>query len=463
MTDIVVLTDGEVYNLDHTVNFVKEIRDSTEGRVRFFSLGIGNAVSHTLVEGIAKAGGGYAEVIPAASKGGWEDRLVAMLKASLASHLGPLRIEVDGNDALETGKIFLSPYSQINTKELTHAGAVQPIRPSPLQSPADISSLSPFLRSRVFMLFEGGSQPYPTVVTIRSRTASGRELATRIPIKALMSKGDTFHKLAARAVLGDLERGQGWLHIGPSRLLPQSEEGRTAVRQEGEAIGCKWSLVSKWTSFIAVEETYVAREQNRDPFLDNDNIETRINTGGLDLLRPRGQARRIQEQFTPAIDAGHAEQSEEGTDDDSSSTPEDLDGGETSGDSDSDDDGGGGGGGGAAAAAAGSRSGATGGGSASGGGSATGGGSAAGGGSATGGGSAAGGGSATGGGGSGSGGSQAEKSSGNAGGHRNHTAIGAYANDYHEHGSNAPTGYNTNVGGTHTYSLLISLLLLLPI
>src|SRR5882757_2029579 len=95
MTDIVVLTDGEVWRLDDTIEFVRETRNDTRGMVRFFSLGVGNAVSHALVEGIAKAGGGYAEVVPAASQGGWEDRVVAMLEAALASHLGPLRIELD--------------------------------------------------------------------------------------------------------------------------------------------------------------------------------------------------------------------------------------------------------------------------------------------------------------------------------------------------------------------------------
>jgi hypothetical protein len=95
MTNIVILTDGEVWRLDETISFVQQTRRETEGSVRFFALGIGNAVSHELVEGIAKAGGGYAEVIPAASQGGWDDRVVSMLHAALASHLGPLRIEFD--------------------------------------------------------------------------------------------------------------------------------------------------------------------------------------------------------------------------------------------------------------------------------------------------------------------------------------------------------------------------------
>ena len=95
MADILVLTDGQVWSLDETIGFVQQTRRDTRGSVRVFALGVGDAVSHELVEGIAKAGGGYAEVIPAASKGGWEDRLVTMLSAALAAHLGPLRIELD--------------------------------------------------------------------------------------------------------------------------------------------------------------------------------------------------------------------------------------------------------------------------------------------------------------------------------------------------------------------------------
>jgi hypothetical protein len=99
MTDIIVLTDGEVWRLDQTLDFVQKTRALTEGRIRFFALGIGKAVSHALVEGIAKAGGGYAEVVQEASRGGWEDRVVSMAKAALTSaHLGPLHVEFDIHD-----------------------------------------------------------------------------------------------------------------------------------------------------------------------------------------------------------------------------------------------------------------------------------------------------------------------------------------------------------------------------
>ena len=111
--DVIVLTDGQVWGLDGTVNFIKNPRLETEGRVRFFSLGIGNAVSHELVEGIAKAGGGYAEVIQTASQGGWEDRVVAVLRAAMGPHVGSLDfgLEWDDQDLDVISQFFASHFT----------------------------------------------------------------------------------------------------------------------------------------------------------------------------------------------------------------------------------------------------------------------------------------------------------------------------------------------------------------
>jgi hypothetical protein len=83
MADVIVLTDGETWRLDETLGYIQKTRHITEGRVLFFVLGVGWAVSHALVDGIAKAGGGYAEVVQEASQGGWEDRVVSMAQAAL--------------------------------------------------------------------------------------------------------------------------------------------------------------------------------------------------------------------------------------------------------------------------------------------------------------------------------------------------------------------------------------------
>ncbi|KAL2168898.1 hypothetical protein VTG60DRAFT_6733 [Thermothelomyces hinnuleus] len=101
--DIVVLTDGEVWDLDDTPSFVKTSRTASGNRMRFFSPGIGAAMSHALVEGIAKLGRGYAEVIPIANCGGWESRLVAVLEATLEGKIGPIRVELE--HGVEEGEV----------------------------------------------------------------------------------------------------------------------------------------------------------------------------------------------------------------------------------------------------------------------------------------------------------------------------------------------------------------------
>lgn len=96
LTDIIVLTDGEVWRLEQTVQLIRDTRRDSRSGIRCFSLGIGNAVSHALAEGIAKTGGGYAEIIPSASQGGWEDRVVAMTRAVLTSkHISPLHLSFE--------------------------------------------------------------------------------------------------------------------------------------------------------------------------------------------------------------------------------------------------------------------------------------------------------------------------------------------------------------------------------
>jgi hypothetical protein len=93
-TEIITLTDGEVWHQEETIEFVRQTRNRFKGRMRFFTLGVGNAVSHGLIEGIAREGGGYAEVVSVDGRGGWEDRVASMLKAALTMHLGPFRIEL---------------------------------------------------------------------------------------------------------------------------------------------------------------------------------------------------------------------------------------------------------------------------------------------------------------------------------------------------------------------------------
>ncbi|KAI9376477.1 von Willebrand factor type A domain-containing protein [Aspergillus egyptiacus] len=230
--DVIVLTDGEVWQLQETIEFVRNTRTQSKGAVRFFALGIGNSVSHDLVEGIAKAGGGYAEVIPTASSNSWEAHMVAVLKAAMSGHIADFAIEVEGVDVFRQGDTVTPHSMQV--------------------SPRDPSSLSPFLRNRIFILSEEYQLSSQSKIRIRRKSADGQEVVDCVPVHALLERDSTIHKFAARALLSDLHRDES-----PFQHNTRSPQGRSDkhewVRKEGERLGCQHSLVSRWTSFVAVE------------------------------------------------------------------------------------------------------------------------------------------------------------------------------------------------------------------
>ncbi|KAM5437229.1 putative NAD(+) ADP-ribosyltransferase [Microsporum canis] len=230
--DIIVLTDGEVWRLEETIRFVRLTHIVSKKAIRFFALGIGNAVSHELVEGIANSGGGYAEIIPATSSGNWEDRLVAVLRAALSGHVTSLSIDIEGLD---------TQYERNNT----------PIsRPTFQMSPGNTLTLSPFGRSRIFILAESGQLNPNSVINIKT-TRNGRAFSTVVPITVLQIRDSLLHKFAARALLHDLEREDSW--IQQDSRIRDSLSRAVWTKKEGERLGSQWSLVSKWTSFVAVE------------------------------------------------------------------------------------------------------------------------------------------------------------------------------------------------------------------
>ncbi|KAL7768446.1 hypothetical protein ACKLNR_002747 [Fusarium oxysporum f. sp. zingiberi] len=259
--DVIVLTDGQVWSAPETIGFVKSRREISRGAARFFSLGIGDAVSHELVEGIAKAGGGYAEVIMSASSGGWEDRVVAVLNAAMTSHIGRLFLSLEWEE-----QDSLAPPSNFK------------------QSPVDVSNLSPFLRNRIFLLFDSGQQhPELKQVALQAQSPRGSIINKTILPRRLSQPDTLIHRLAVRALLGDLERGESWLGAGRG-----SDTDNPILRAEAINLGCKWSLVSRWTSFYAVEEEMAA--PNEGMIMEMEIPEAANELNDALLLRRGGRA-----------------------------------------------------------------------------------------------------------------------------------------------------------------------------
>lgn len=208
-----------------------------------------------------------------------------------------------------------------------------------LQSPVDVSTLSPFLRNRVFILYESLSpSTRPSALRLKANRPGGEEVCEWVGIMPLERRDDMIHKFAARALLGDLEQGQSHIHVGPN-ALPRNTTQAAAVRLEGERIGCKWALVSPWTSFYAVEEQPGESEENGNLLVGDGELPSveLVDQDDPGLLRPRGLQTHFGEHLL--TDAAPLGESNDESDEDSDEEADDVEseGSDTGHDHETDD------------------------------------------------------------------------------------------------------------------------------
>ncbi|KFY96308.1 hypothetical protein V500_02503 [Pseudogymnoascus sp. VKM F-4518 (FW-2643)] len=240
-TEIIILTDGEVWNDLSLFHFIEKTRFSLPN-TRFFCLGIGEAVSHHLVAGIGRYGGGLAEVVATDSTGDWMQRVIGMLRAALTPSSWTVDVTLDG--------------VSISAKESEDKRCIQ--------APHQIPDFHAFSRSSVYFIlnqeFEGKA------VKIKATSVySGETFTTEIPIEKSDTGKKWVHQLAAKAVLGDLESGRSWIHdksINTTDTKIKTETDELA-KIEGEKIGMEWNISSKWTSFIVVDEKSLQEKLSR--------------------------------------------------------------------------------------------------------------------------------------------------------------------------------------------------------
>jgi len=238
-TQIILVTDGEVWNTDYILDFVKGIASK---RVRFFALGIGNQVSHRLVEGIGRHGGGFGEVI-SDTHGRWDERVIRMLKGALMPESWSYEVEIDG----------------VPTKSmLVRNGASK--EPEFLQAPFHTPPLHSFAHQSVFFLLDSGISA--TSITINATTPSGHKATTTLPVQSTSTQANAVHFLAAKAALRDLEEGKSWIHEADFMKTISAPIGQIE-RREGERLGLRYHITSKWTSFVAVACKRNSDDRNR--------------------------------------------------------------------------------------------------------------------------------------------------------------------------------------------------------
>ncbi len=208
---LIVLTDGEVSNTDAVIGLVNRNAD----RTRVFTFGIGAGPSHHLVRGMARAGGGAAEFVYPGER--IEAKVLRQLKRILSPALTDVRVE----------------WGCVKAK----------------QAPCKVPPVFSGGRVLVYGFLENDQAGEVRL----SAQGPGGTMAFGVEVNpATAHSGSLVAALAARARIRDLEEGTSELHS--QRGSRQSGRREQRIRDEIVRLGVTYGLVSRETSFVAIEQ-----------------------------------------------------------------------------------------------------------------------------------------------------------------------------------------------------------------
>ena len=318
--EVMLLTDGEIWAETALFDYINKQVHEKRADARVFALGIGGDVSHTLIEGVARAGNGFAQFVTQNEE--IDQKVVRMLKGALHAHTKDYELEVHYdqydekagaemsdedefeivekvNDCLriadEPADIEKKKQGESSTQKMsffdTSAKLDEPMEaggeaadryahlpaietPKLLQAPNAIPPLFPFNRTTIYLLLGPDSAPSKvTSVTLRASSSQG-PLELNIPVQYSNSAGvSTIHQLAAIKSIQDLEEGRGWVQSattahGASVKTKYESRFDEIIERESVRLGEKFQVAGKWTSFIAVED-----KSNEDMNVDGQEVE----------------------------------------------------------------------------------------------------------------------------------------------------------------------------------------------
>jgi hypothetical protein len=295
-TELMLLTDGDIWGQGEMFEYVNSV--TKEGDVRVFPIGIGGGVSSSLIEGVARSGRGFAQMVGNNEK--LDGKIIRMLKGALTPHINDYQLEVKyeddsvdrvaeslavklnfevvheeketekGKQKEDEGRYSLrnkpiSLYDPETKEEHPKDGESEDLanlpkfdRPKILQTPREIPALFPFNRTCVYLLLSPEATDLnPKSVVLKGTSPQG-PLELEIPVQVRFEPDEMIHQLAARKATQELEEGQGWLADAKAEdgtLAKDKYPAKYGLLQRREAVrlGVEFQVGGKYCSFVAVE------------------------------------------------------------------------------------------------------------------------------------------------------------------------------------------------------------------
>ena len=277
-TEILILTDGEVWDTEGMFRFIGE--SSEDGNVRFFSLGVGNTVSHSLVEGISRAGRGYSQIVNIA--GNLQKKVMRMLKAAMTPHVNDWGIDWAGKPEKRFATLtapaprtvapisLLDPNCDLDDTPFALPSSAPTLTlPKVIQAPTIVPPLFSYSRTTVYFLISNGDRPEKVFIKGSTHVASSNTICPHqieIPVQAITSTGASLglYQLAGRKLLQDLEEGRLSYLEGIYDKTEEPIKHAELITKDGARVGVEFGLASKWTSFVAAAADESTGERRAD-------------------------------------------------------------------------------------------------------------------------------------------------------------------------------------------------------
>eukprot|EP00746_Dinoflagellata_sp_MGD_P102942 gnl/MRDRNA2_/MRDRNA2_42344_c0_seq1.p1 gnl/MRDRNA2_/MRDRNA2_42344_c0~~gnl/MRDRNA2_/MRDRNA2_42344_c0_seq1.p1 ORF type:complete len:899 (+),score=162.08 gnl/MRDRNA2_/MRDRNA2_42344_c0_seq1:98-2794(+) len=247
---VIVLTDGQVRNEHQVIEFAR----STQSRM--FTLGIGSGVSTFLVNGLARVSNGHASFVQDHEK--LEPVCISLLKKALTPAVSNIQISwpkilkaepenvaltMDAGvlSAASTVLSFFNPAqsdSRAYRPRSCNTSGCSDYQQAP-QKPPSVHSDSNFC---AFALYPAGVNFQDAEVKITGDTPEGKlALSIPLPIHPVTRPRPLVHRMAARALIRDLEERSDHLSMDPDSS------------DEATRLSLHFSVLCQSTAFIAVD------------------------------------------------------------------------------------------------------------------------------------------------------------------------------------------------------------------